>query len=121
MVSRFPGLPAAKRSIHLRTLKKHFPYDFGNLVWWTDADLRTELKKRIPTLGDEMERNSPAEARVRTVLMQLLKEKGVQGEVQVIEPSIDSLSTKRVPEAPPVSIVYSVLSPPEIIVEKADL
>ena len=98
--------------------KDHFPYAFGNFVWWADVDLRVELKKRLPTLGDEIERGSPTESRVRTVLVQLLREKGVQADVQTIEPSMDVFSSKRVPEAPPPSIVYSVLSPPEILVEK---
>lgn len=98
--------------------KDHFPYAFGNFVWWPDVDLRAELKEHLPTLGDEIERGSPIESRVRTVLIQLLREKGVQAEVQIIEPSTDVFSSKRVPEAPPPSIVYSVLSPPEILVER---
>src|ERR1039457_2728719 len=31
----------------------HLSYAFSNFVWWTDADLRAQLKKRIPGLGDE--------------------------------------------------------------------
>jgi hypothetical protein len=92
--------------------KDHFPYAFGNFVWWSDADLRAELKKHLPTLGEEIGRGSQIESRVRTVLIQLLREKGIQAEVQAIEPSMDVLSGKRV------SIIYSVLSPPEILVEK---
>ena len=98
--------------------KDHFPYAFGNFVWWSDADLRAELKRRLPTLGEEIGRGSPTESRVQTVLIQLLKEKGIQAEVQAIEPSMDVLSGKRDPEAPPPSIIYSVLSPPEILIEK---
>ena len=98
--------------------KDHFPYAFGNFVWWNDADLRAELKRHLPTLGEEIGRDSPIESRVQTVLIQLLREKGIQAEVQAIEPSIDVLSGKHVPEAPSPSIIFSVLSPPEILVEK---
>jgi hypothetical protein len=96
----------------------NFPYAFGNFAWWSNTDLRADLKKRLPTLGEEIARHSPIESRVRAVLIQLLKEKGIEAEVLVMEPSMDVLSSKRVPGAPPPSIVYSVLSPPEILVEK---
>jgi hypothetical protein len=95
-----------------------FPYAFSNFAWWSDTDLRTDLKKHLPMLGEEIGRGSSMESRIRTVLTQLLKEKGIQAEVQVIEPSMDVFSGKRVPEAPPPSIIYSVLGPPEILVEK---
>ena len=100
------------------TSQDHFPYAFSNFVWWSDADLRADLKKHLPAIGEQVGRGSPMESRVQTVLTQLLKEKGIRAEVQVIEPSMDVFSIKRVPEAPPPSIVYSVLGPPEILVEK---
>ena len=65
--------------------KDHFPYAFGNFVWWSDSDLRAELKRHLPTLGEEIGRGSPIESRVQTVLIQLLREKGIQAEVQAIE------------------------------------
>ena len=95
-----------------------FPYAFDNFVWWSDTDLRIEVQKHLPTLREEIERGSPVESRVRTALVQILREKGIQAEVQVIEPSMDIRSSKRAPDAPPPSIVYSVLSPPEVLVDK---
>jgi outer membrane protein insertion porin family len=92
----------------------HFPYAFSNFPWWTDSDLRAELKRRIPTLGDELTRNSPVESKIRTSLIAMLKTKGIEAEVQVREPDLDYASHKRVPEAPPVAIVFSVASPPFI-------
>ena len=96
----------------------HFPFAFSNFVWWSDSDLRADLKKHIPMLREKIGIGSPMESQIRTVLTRLLREKGIQAEVQVMEPSRDVLSEKRAPEAPPQSITYSVLSPPEILVEK---
>jgi hypothetical protein len=95
-----------------------FPYSFSNFPWWNDADLRANLKKRIPSLGDELTLGSPTEARVRSVLTQFLEEKGIQALVQSIEPSANMLSVPRDPDAPPSSIIFSVLAPPEIIVQR---
>lgn len=95
-----------------------FGYKFSNFVWWSDGELRTELKKRIPTLGDELVRGSAMEEMVRTALTRLLREKGIEAHVQALEPSADVWSQKRVPEAPPPSIVFSIVAPPDIVVDK---
>ena len=93
-----------------------FPYSFTNFVWWTDADLRAILKRRIPGLGDEIGRESAAEARIRTTLVKLLQEKGIQADVQSFEPPLDAGTMKRVAEAPPPSIAFSIAAPPTIAI-----
>ncbi|HEV2464305.1 MAG TPA: hypothetical protein VGT04_10890 [Acidobacteriaceae bacterium] len=95
-----------------------FPYLFNNFPWWTDAALRIELKKRVPGLGDELKTGSPAESRVREVLTQLLKQKGIRAEVMTEEPSVNLLSAPRDANAPPTSILFSVLAPPHILVQQ---
>jgi hypothetical protein len=93
------------------SLPEHFPYAFSNFPWWSDSELRAELKHRIPTLGDELTRNSPLESKVRISLVALLKTKGIEADVQVREPDLDYKTQKRVPEAPPVAIVFSIATP----------
>jgi len=51
---------------------------------------------------------------MRISLIALLKTKGIQADVQVREPDLDYATQKRVPEAPPVAIVFSIASPPLI-------
>jgi len=97
---------------------EHFPYTFSNFVWWSDAGLCAELKKRIPSLPNEITRNSPAESRIRVVLEQLLKTKGILAEVQIDEPSRDVAHQKFDEGVPPPSIRYSIHAPPEILIEK---
>ena len=110
--------------IHAQTNKtapaasERFPYAFSNFVWWSDADLRSELKHRIPGLRDDLARSSAMESQVRTALIALLQQKGIHAEVQSIEPSQNVFSYQRVPDAPPPSIVFSVMEPPEIAIEK---
>src|ERR1700679_1176067 len=77
----------------------HLPYSFGNFVWWTDDELRALLKKRVPCLGDEIVTTTSAEGRVREALTALLKEKGIDGEVQSLEPSYSSFGAPRDLEA----------------------
>ena len=57
------------------------------------------------------------EARVRTELAKMLKQKGIQAEVQSLEPS-RAVFGKRDPNAPLPAIAFSILAPPEILVEK---
>jgi hypothetical protein len=98
-----------------------FPYTFTNFPWWSDANLRDQLRRRIPTLGDELPRSLPMEAKIRMALVELLKEKGIHAEVQTFELPMDTASAKRVPNAPPPSIAFSILAPPEIRVEKLNV
>jgi hypothetical protein len=104
----------------------HFPYIFSNFVWWTDPELRTLLKHRIPSLGDELVPGSPSEAKVRTALTKLLEDKNIHAIVQSFDPSPVQntgalpfgISPGRAPGAPPPSIVFSILDPPNILIEK---
>lgn len=94
-----------------------YPYAFTNFVWWSDADLRAELTRRIPGLGLEIAPDSREESRMRTVLELLLKQKGIQTHVQSLEPSTQVYYGARDPDAPPPSIQFSILAPPEIVIE----
>jgi hypothetical protein len=105
------GQPAVDHPIH-------YPYIFTNFVWWTDAELRAELTRRIPGLPSELAPDSTEESRIRLVLESLLKNKGISASVQSIEPDRQVYSMGRDPNAPPVSIQFSILAPPEIVIEK---
>lgn len=71
-------------------VSERLPYTFSNFPWWTDAQLRTELKHRIPSLGDEVGRGSALEAQVRDTLTAMLAAKGVRATVISDEPSATS-------------------------------
>jgi hypothetical protein len=62
----------------------HYPYTFTNFVWWSDAQLRAELTRRIPGLPLELAPDSTDESRIRTTLESLLKQKGISASVQSI-------------------------------------
>lgn len=98
----------------------HLPYAFSNFVWWTDADLRAELKKRLPGLGDEIAPDRAAESRIRDALKEILKQKGVTADVMSEEPSPWSLTAETVPGAPGPAIVFSILNP-QILVDQVNL
>ena len=100
---------------------RRFPYAFSNFVWWSDTDLRSALKKRIPSLGEEPNEDSQEQTRVRMTLVELLKEKGVHADVQALSPPYDVATMKRVPEAPPTAIIFSVASPPDIVIDRVVL
>jgi hypothetical protein len=95
----------------------HLPYSFSNFVWWSNDELRDLLKKRIPGLGDEIAPSVYDENRIREALRKFLKEKGIDAEIQDIEPSNFSLSAERAPGVPEPSIVFSILSP-QILIDK---
>ena len=98
-------------------LPPRLPYNCSNCVWWSDDELRSLLKKQIPTLPDEIPTTSLAEGRVRTALRLLLKEKGIAAEVQSEEPSWSALTAARAEGSPPPAIVFIIASP-RILVEK---
>jgi len=93
------------------------PYRFSNFVWWSDADLRAQLKSRIPGLSDEIAPGSADEGKVRDALTALLKAKQIVAEVQSEEPSSFALSAERAPGAPQPAIVFNIVSP-RILVDK---
>ncbi|HEY4010693.1 MAG TPA: hypothetical protein VGM11_11120 [Acidobacteriaceae bacterium] len=85
-----PGAIAQVKSVPqqpLQPVTEHLPYAFSNFPWWSDAQIRAELKHRIPSLGDEVGRGSAQEARVRDELTAMLAAKGVHATVVSDEPS----------------------------------
>lgn len=112
---------AAQTSQTVVNASGKFPYSFTNFVWWSDSQLRSLLRARIPSLPDQIGKQSRAEEQIRLALVSLLKEKGIDAHVQVLEPSPVMSSLPRVPEAPPISIAFSVLAPPEIAINKLNL
>ncbi|HXR40509.1 MAG TPA: hypothetical protein VN776_15515 [Terracidiphilus sp.] len=118
------ALGSAQTAKPAQSYPAHLPYSFGNFVWWSDEELRTLLKKRIPGLGDEIATTTAAEGRVRDALTALLKEKGIQAEVQSAEPSLSSfrplmenmvgMGDLEIPPFQP-SIVFSVLRPEVVL------
>ena len=97
------------------------PYAFTNFVWWTDAELRINLKKQMPSLADEIAPDSATEGKMRVVLAQLLQGKGIEAEVQTQEPPPFAFGGERDPDAPPPAILFSVLFPPQIVIGKVTL
>jgi outer membrane protein assembly factor BamA len=98
----------------------HLPYAFSNFVWWTDTDLRTQLKKRIPGLGDEIAPTQASESKVRDALKTLLRQKGIVADVMSEEPSPWSLTAETVPDAPRPAIVFSILNP-QVLVDQVNI
>jgi hypothetical protein len=107
---------------------KRYPYRFSNFIWWTDADLRLALKQKIPNLGDTLVPFSAKEGEVRFALIDLLKTKGMDADVQVFDPpeqrtlppnnpGLGIHAPKPVwPEPPQVSIAFTIAAPPTILV-----
>lgn len=84
--------------------------------------MRSLLKRRIPGLGDEIATTSAAEGRVRDVLTELLKEKGIVAHVQSDEPSYSAVASSPTElfgmPLPPMSaptIGFSILTPKILI------
>lgn len=71
-------------------VSERLPYTFTNFPWWTDSQIRIELKHRIPSLGDEVGRGSAQEAQVRDTLTAMLAARGVRATVISDEPSATS-------------------------------
>ncbi len=92
-------------------LPPSLPYSCSNCVWWSDDELRSLLKKQIPTLSDEIPTTSVAEGQVRTALKFLLKEKGITAEVQSEEPSSFALTAERAAGSPSPAVAFSIASP----------
>jgi outer membrane protein insertion porin family len=99
------------------TYPAHLPYALSNFVWWTDADLRQQLKERIPGLGEEIAPDRASESKIRDTLKALLKQKGIVADVMSEEPSPWSLTAETVPGAPGPAIVFSILNP-QILVDQ---
>ena len=104
------------------------PYRFSNVVWWSDDELRTLLKKRIPGLGDEVATTTAGEGKIRDALKILLKEKGIAAEVQSEEPGPlafapvhpEYFPAGKAPERPQPAILFSLLAP-KVLIDKVQL
>ncbi|HVG27433.1 MAG TPA: hypothetical protein VM865_07490 [Acidobacteriaceae bacterium] len=88
--ARPPVVPPA--SILSAPVAHRFPYTFSNFAWWTEAQLRSELQRRIPSLGEDLEPGSLQASRVRETLTAMLQEKGIKATVLTVEPSATSTS-----------------------------
>ena len=85
-----PGVFGQAPKTTQQPVSERLPYTFTNFPWWTDSQIRTELKHRIPSLGDEVGRGSAQEAQVRDALTAMLAAKGVRATVVSDEPSATS-------------------------------
>lgn len=110
-------------------VSERLPYLFSNFPWWTDAQIRAELKHRIPSLGEDVGRGSAQEAQVRDELTAMLLQKGVRATVISDEPSqtsaVVSAFMKTLPFYIPGTaqrphIVFSISSP-QILVGGIDV
>ncbi|HVG27820.1 MAG TPA: POTRA domain-containing protein [Acidobacteriaceae bacterium] len=57
------------------------PASFTNLVWWTPAELRAELEKRVPLFREAIPPAGTLAESVTAALTSMLAEKGVRGTV----------------------------------------
>lgn len=103
-------------SVHAQQVKRaalpaKLPYSFSNLVWWDEPELRSILKNRIPGLQDEIAPDFAVESKIREVLLRLLKQKGIDGNVVVSDPPFYALTGELDPDAPPIAIEFKLVSP----------
>jgi hypothetical protein len=87
-----PGVFGQAAKTTQQPVSERLPYTFTNFPWWTDPQIRAELKHRLPSLGDEVGRGSAQEAQVRDALTAMLAAKGVHAMVVSDEPSPTSVS-----------------------------
>jgi len=85
-----PGVFGQAPKTAQQPVSERLAYTFANFPWWTDDQIRAELKHRIPSLGDEVGRGSAQEAQVRDALTAMLAAKGVHATVISDEPSATS-------------------------------
>jgi len=95
------------------------PYKFTNFIWWTDAELRSLLKDRIPWLGDEITPDLATEAAVRIALTDLLSEKNIHAKVVAFEPGEYPVRPGRDPDKPQ-PILFDIVDP-KILIERVVL
>lgn len=101
------------------TASNRYPYHFSNFVWWSDADLRLALKHKLPGLGDTLLPFGSKEGEVRLALIELLKTKGIDADVQVFDPPLQA--APRSPDASQLSIAFTIAAPPQILVGDVSL
>jgi hypothetical protein len=115
-----PGASAQVTKAPQQPVSERLPYNFSNFAWWTDAQIRAELKHRIPGLDDQVARGSAEEARLRDALTAMLAAKGVRATVVSEEPSATQASVSAFVRTLPFyipgvaqrpHIVFSIASP----------
>lgn len=85
-------MPKTQQATQQQPVAEQLPYSFSNFPWWTDAQIRAELKHRIPGLGDTVGYGSAQEARLRDELTAMLQARGVRATVVSVGPSATSVS-----------------------------
>lgn len=58
--------------------------NFDNLVWFSEKELRAQLKQMIPLFGEEIPLTGDIPAKIEAALTYLLKEKGIPGTVTIM-------------------------------------
>ena len=124
-----PGVFAQAPKTAQQPVSERLPYTFSNFPWWADAQIRSELKHRIPSLGDEVGRGSAQEAEVRDALTAMLAAKGIHAAVTADGPSATSGAVTAFVKTLPFYIPGSVqrphiefsISSPQILVGGLDL
>lgn len=88
------------------TLKpaKLLPAAFDNFVWFTSSEINTSLHERIPLYIGKLPEAGNLQEQVRTALVKMLADKGIQAEVTAVE----SMPT---PGRPMDAVVFSITSP----------
>lgn len=94
-----------------------FPYRFNNFVWWSDSELRGLLRQRVPGLRDQIPTTMTAESQIRNALLQILKQKGISGEVMIEDPPPGALQGPLDPGVPPPAIMFR-MAEPRVLVDK---
>jgi hypothetical protein len=115
-----PAFPRpARAQEHAKTAADatRFPYRFNNLVWWSDAEVRELLRRKLPTLQDQIPTTLTAESNIRTALLQILKQKGISGEVMIEDPPPGATRGPLDSGVPPPAIIFSMTAP-HVVVEK---
>lgn len=109
------------------SIPTHFPYSFENFPWWTDDTLRALLRKKILGLTDEISTSKASLGKVRDALTTLLKERGIDAQVQSFEPSYSAVQKQPaelfgqpLPPAPPPTVIFSILTP-RVLIGKLDV
>jgi outer membrane protein assembly factor BamA len=73
-----------KLELKLTDTKEFVPARFEDFVWFPDADLRREIKERVPLFNGELPISGRLPDEVSDVLQALLVEKGVPGHVDYL-------------------------------------
>ncbi len=73
---------AVKVELAVVEVDKLVPVEFENFIWWTDADLRTQLRARVPLFKDKLPAEGTINDSVADALQAMVSERGIPGNVQ---------------------------------------